>query len=207
MVLAQISAEEYTAMRQTLLESKLAFQMNQPKLDPNIQNKLRNKVRQNKVDSPATKFVNYRIPAWQAIAAACVIFMLFVNFKTSILSSQQFDNIITDTVFKVDTVYKKVPVQFVDSTFETYPDTNAQVISKNTKRINQSPRQSYFKPKSSKKNYDTLQVSYPDLDNTFATTYDTAVLNDLINDYLNSPADKRRHQIDTAAMSLIDRVY
>ncbi len=206
-VLAQISAEEYQAMRQTLLESKIAFQLNQPQLNPNIQNKLRKRVLQNKADNTAARLVNYKVPAWQVVAAACVIFTLFVNFKTSIFSSQQFDNIITDTVYKVDTVYKKVPVQFVDSTFETYPDTNTQVISNETKRVNQSPRQAYYQPKDSKKNDDTLQVSLPELNNAFATTYDTAVLNSLINDYLQSPADKRRGSIDGAAFDLIDRVY
>ena len=206
-VLAQISAEEYAALRQTLIESKRVFQVNNPQLNPNIQSRLRKRVQQNKTENPATKFVNYRIPAWQVIAAACVVFMLFVNFKTTILSSQQFDNIITDTVFKVDTVFKKVPVQFVDSTFETYPDTNIQVISNKTKRINHSPSQSYYKPKDSKKNYDTLQVSYHDLNNSFAAIYDTTVLNNMINDYLQSPADKRRSSIDTAALDLIDQVF
>ena len=80
-VLAQISAEEYAALRQTLIESKRVFQVNNPQLNPNIQSRLRKRVQQNKTENPATKFVNYRIPAWQVIAAACVVFMLFVNFK------------------------------------------------------------------------------------------------------------------------------
>lgn len=206
-VLAQISVEEYRAMRQTLLESKRAFQTNQPRLDPNIQNRLRKRVLLNKQPNQTAKLFRYAIPAWQVVAAACVLFLLFVNFKSTILSPQKVDHFITDTVFKVDTVYKKVPAQFVDSTFETYPDTNAQVISNKIKRINQSPRQSYFKSKTLKKNHDTLQVSYPELNNTFTTTFDTAVLNSMINDYLQSPADKRRGSIDEAALDLIDRVY
>ena len=206
-VLAQVSAEEYEAMRQTLLESKLSFNLNQPRLDPKIKDGLRKKVRQNKPVNPASKIIQYRIPAWQVVAAACVVFLLFANFKTTFFSTQQVEPYYTDTVYKVDTVYQKLPYRLVDSTFESYPDTNVQVISNTSKRINQSPRQSYYKPKKADKQYDTLQVNLPELNNSFATTYDTAVLNSMINQYLQSPADKRRGSNEKAALELIDRIY
>ncbi len=201
-VLAQISAEEYSAMRQTLLESKHTFQLNnQPQLDPNIQKRLRKIVQQNKQPHPTTKLFRYSIPAWQAVAAACVLFLLFANFKSTFTPQPE-----TIYVHLTDTVYRDVPFRLVDSTAETTPDTNTQVISKKIKRVNQSPSQSYYKPKTSKKSYDTLQVSLPELNNSFATTYDTAVLNSMINDYLQSSADKHRGSIDKAALDLIDRV-
>jgi hypothetical protein len=201
-VLAQISTEEYGAMRQALLESKLAFRSDQAYLDPNIQNTLRKKVLQNKQQNPTSKIFRYSIPAWQAVVAACVLFLLFANFKSKFVAPKE-----TIYVHLTDTVYRDLPAQFVDSTFGTQPDTNAQVISNTTKRINQSPRQGYFKSNSEKKNYDTLQVNLLDLNNSFATTYDTSVLNSMINNYLKSPADKRKRSIDKAALDLIERVY
>ncbi len=206
-VLARINASEYEAMRQTLLESKRVFQLNQPQLDPNIKNRLRKRVAQSYQPNATEKLFKYTIPAWKVVAAACVIFLLFANFKSTFTTPPEVVYVhLTDTVF--DTVYKELPVRLVDSTSESYPDTNAQIISSPTKRINQSPRSLYKKSNFKKKKKDSLQVSLPELNNSFATTYDTAVLNNMIRNYLQSPADKRRgSSIDKAALGLIDRVY
>jgi hypothetical protein len=202
--LTQISAEEYAAMRQTLLQSKHAFQFNQPQPDSNIQAKLRKIVGLNKQTSPAAGFLHYSIPAWQVVAAACVLFLLFVNFKSAFITKPEKEIVF---VHKTDTVYKDIPVRLVDSTAGTFPDSNTQIISKNQKRVNQSPRQSYHKSNALKRIDDTLFVSLPELNTSFTTTYDTAILNSVINKYLHSPADKRRGGNDKAAFDLIERVY
>lgn len=201
-VLTQIDAETFTAMRQTLLESQRAFQQNQPTPNPAIQAALRKKVSENKAPQPAAKLLAYRIPAWQAVAAACVLFVLFANFKSKFIAPPE-----TVYVHLTDTVYKDVPFRLVDSTAETMPDTNAQIMAHPTKKINQSPRQRFHKNTFSKKKKDTLPVGLPELNNSFAATYDTAVLNSVINDFLFAPADNRRSRNHDASLDLIERVY
>lgn len=201
-VLAQISAGEYTSMRQTLLDSRRVFQLERPQLDPAIQNNLRKSVKLNRQPNPAAGFLKYNIPAWQVVAAACVLFLLFANFKSTFIPQPE-----TVYVHLTDTVYKEIPFRLVDSTFETYPDTNARINSNFVKRINQSPRQLFQKPITKKGNKDSLQVNLPELNHSFATTYDTAVLNGVINNYLKLPADKRRGGNDKAVFDWIERVY
>jgi hypothetical protein len=196
----QYTRKEYDALRSTFLKSAQELRHNQTSPNPAIHSRLRQKLRESKGSQSAkvTSLYNYRIPAWQAVAA-----IAFILFFVPQLRQQQLPEQEKIFIYQTDTVFKEVPVE---SILNPIMDTLSDIpqVRKVFNRTNRSPVKTktvVFSPDSAL-GADLSQnvTAY------FASNYDTTSIEGVINQYLKDSVKSYRVAVDTGFQDL-GRIY
>lgn len=194
----EYSAEEYDAMRHTMIESTVLFKKGYTRPNPEIKSKLHQRLKQNHEPAKLAPLFLYRIPAWQAVAA----FALLLFFIPQIQSKQVND---PEKVFiyRTDTVFKEIPVEnIISPIIDTL--TGIPKVKKIFNRTNRSPLKSstvvFSKDASLSANLSN------DISEYFANAYDSVSIERIISRYLKDSVKSYRVDVDTEFQDM-GRVY
>lgn len=201
----QYSVKEYTALRSTFQRSTQSLQRNQTAPSPAIHSRLRQKLQEHKGEKPAkvTSLYNYRIPAWQAVAAIAMLLFFIPQLRQQEMPEQE-----KIFIYQTDTVFKEVPAE---SILSPIIDTLSDIpqLRKMLTRTNRSPATPIaigsstvvFSPDSALGANLSQNIAAH-----FASNYDTSSVESLINQYLKDSVKSYQVDIDTGFHDL-GRVY
>ena len=194
----QYSDEDYNAMRAVFLASSSVFKKEQTTPNPEIQSRLRQRLKQSKEPAKISPLFAYRIPAWQAVAAFALLLFLLPQ-----LQNKQPGDPEQIFIYQTDTVFKEIPFQnIINPLVDTL--TDIPKVRKILNRTNRTP----FKTSTvvfSKDSAISANLSR-NISEYFASDYDTTSVENIISRYLKDSVKSYRVDIDTGFQEL-GRVY
>ncbi len=196
----QYSEEEYNAMCTALSGSVSFFKKNQTRPNPEIKSKLRQRLKQNKQPATVKPLLNYRIPAWQAVAAFALLLFFVPQVQKNQVNGDDSERIF---IFKTDTVYKESPVErTIDQLVDTL--TDIPKVRKILSRTNKAPIKASTVVFSKD---ETLSANLSrDLSALHSSEFDTVSVENMISRYLKDSVKSYQIDIDTGFQD-IGRVY
>jgi hypothetical protein len=194
----QYSAEEYNAMHTTLRKGIAIFKTQQTRPNPEIQTRLRHRLKQVKEPAKVYPLFAYRIPAWQAIAAFALLLFFIPQLQEKPVSDPE-----QIFIYQTDTVFKEIPFQnIINPLVDTL--TDIPQVRKILNRTNRAPGKAstvVFSKDSLLSANLSKQVS-----ESFANNYDTVSVENIISRYLKDSVKNYKVAIDSGFQD-IGRVY